>query len=83
MVEVLSAVIPGWKSMHASCTHCPEDSDDPRVVFYRSGRATLQMMIIHLNDHHRFSRETIANWLETLDHDLTIHPMVIEGGEVK
>lgn len=33
--------------------------------------ATVQRMIVHLNDNHRWSREQIADWLETLDVDLT------------
>lgn len=32
----------------------------------------LRTTIINLNDSHRWTREQIADWLETLDHDLTI-----------
>lgn len=33
--------------------------------------ADLQTVIIHLNDHHKWTREQIADWLETLDLDLS------------
>jgi hypothetical protein len=33
---------------------------------------TILANIIHLNDSHRWSREDIADWLDTLDVDLTI-----------
>jgi len=32
----------------------------------------IPQMIIHLNDNHRVSREYIANWLDSLDVDLTL-----------
>lgn len=32
---------------------------------------TITDLVIHLNDHHKWSREAIADWLETLDIDLT------------
>jgi hypothetical protein len=40
-----------------------------------TGVSTVPVIIIHLNDGHKWSREDIADWLETLDLDLTI------GGE--
>lgn len=55
---------------------CPAPDPRPRTsvsVFYPCG---LQMnvfdCVIHLNDYHGMSREEIADWLETLDLDLTI-----------
>lgn len=35
------------------------------------GHARIKDMIMHLNDGHRWTREQIADWLETLDVDLT------------
>jgi hypothetical protein len=37
-------------------------------------RVTISELIIHLNDLHGWSREKIADWLETLDVDLTVQP---------
>lgn len=34
----------------------------------------LGYMLIHLNDYHKWSRERIADWLETLDLDITARP---------
>lgn len=35
-------------------------------------RLTLAQTIVHLNDFHRWRREQIADWLETLSLDLTL-----------
>lgn len=35
------------------------------------------MMVQHLNDVHKWQRERIADWLETLDLDLTVHTEVV------
>ncbi len=37
-----------------------------------NSKISLKTAIIHLNDFHKWSREEIADWLETLDVDLTI-----------
>lgn len=31
-------------------------------------------MVMHLNDYHRWERESIADWLDTLDEDFTFPP---------
>lgn len=36
--------------------------------------ARIAKVIVHLNDHHCWTREQIADWLETLDLDLTVQP---------
>lgn len=36
---------------------------------------TLARRIIHLNDQHKWTREQIADWLDTLDIDITLQPI--------
>lgn len=49
--------------------------DCPTGCFFRNShtpfRDTVLWLVIHLNDRHRWSREDIADWLETLDMDLS------------
>lgn len=57
----LHAAIPGFGTMREPCPlECPSFQ-----------MAWLQDTILHLNDKHQWTREDIANWLETLDHDLS------------
>jgi hypothetical protein len=59
---VLEEAIPGFHEMTA-------------VHPVQPGCCTgLRQIIICLNDNHKWSREAIADWLETLDLDLTIQP---------
>ena len=61
-VETLVGVCPGM----CNRVKCPEmDRPEPMHV---------STAVIHLNDHHKWSRERIADWLDTLDIDLTIRP---------
>lgn len=55
--RLLGSVLPG---LSASVT-CPECST----------AGTLDSVIIHVNDGHHWTRERIADWLDTLDVDLT------------
>ena len=57
----LSEVCPALDSERAPCPldHC-------------GWSATLGELVPHVNDHHHWSREDIATWLESLDVDLTI-----------
>lgn len=49
--------------------------DEMRVTHPVTGAQTLlQSAIINLNDCCGWTREQVADWLETLDHDLTIRP---------
>lgn len=75
IVSSLAKAIPGFREMKQSCPmlgtpHCTRPTE--KYLLYST--------IIHLNDHHKWSREEIADWLETLDHDLTMHA---PGEEVK
>lgn len=47
-------------------TKCPDDCSHQTAFFY------LRTTIGHLNDEHGWSREEIADWLDTLDIDFTI-----------
>lgn len=66
---VLAKGIPGFRKMRQPCPVCKNTLD---ATFLRD-------TIIHLNDHHKWPREQIAEWLDTLDHDLRFK--VPGGGE--
>lgn len=53
-------------------TSCPEPTCNLAGV-------VLQSLIIHLNDDHKWARERIADWLDTLDADLEFKGEKIEG----
>lgn len=59
---------------------CPHgmDLDDPCAYHHPSnignGTDDLQTMIIHLNDNHRWTREAIAEWIDTLDEQPVFYP---------
>jgi hypothetical protein len=61
VMDTLAEVVPGLKdnTLH----HCPAQDCDVRSIVTRA--------VIHLNDKHEWSREAIADWLETLDVDLS------------
>jgi len=50
---------------------CP--SNDTEVCVYADGNELLSVSVAiqHLNDEHKWTREAIADWLDTLDVDLT------------
>lgn len=41
----------------------------PKTCQYYDDRASLRWFIMHLNDDHKWTREQIADWIETLDID--------------
>ena len=71
---VLEKGIPGFHKMRQPCPV-------PKCLGHMSKMPTeyLRDTIIHLNDQHGWTRERIADWLETLDHDLRFK--VPGGGE--
>lgn len=73
VVGSLAKAIPGFKSMKQECPYEKNEGCSG------AGGAYLWNAIVHLNDYHKWTREQIADWLETLDHDLTMHP--VGGGE--
>jgi hypothetical protein len=60
--KIFRDLIPGFSKMKQPC---PVKSCKATDIEF------LQDTIIHLNDHHKWKRERVAEWLETLDHDLT------------
>lgn len=62
VVDLFIKLIPGFNDMTAAC---PVDDCNHKD-------ALLKYAIIHLNDDHKWTREEIADWLDTLDHDLRI-----------
>lgn len=61
----IKRIVPGLVDAQAIC---------PRRGCERSKPKPLDSAIIHLNDHHKWTRESIADWLDTLeDVDLTVH----------
>lgn len=69
--STLEKAIPGLKGAKS---HCP-DKQCPRSA----AEEPLTKVIVHLNDGHKWKREKIADWLETLDCDLAFKTP--EGGE--
>lgn len=63
--SLLEQAIPGFAQMKEQCPveKCLDTG-------HKSDTTELKTTIIHLNDYHGWSREDIADWLETLDHDL-------------
>ena len=61
---VLSHLSKACPALDTARTECPLD--------HCSFTATLGTMIPHINDNHQWPRNQIADWLETLDLDLTI-----------
>lgn len=61
MVQEMAKHIPGiYEQVKCPVAECA--SKDP-----------IYTLIQHLNDYHQWKREKIADWLETLDVDLTVH----------
>lgn len=67
VVRQLSEVVPALENHTVTCP-APGFNCPPGVP------STLAGMIIHLNDRHQWSRERIADWLDTLPIDLTLQP---------
>lgn len=67
--QVIDELITLAPVLDTSMQYCPDCSNwSPPNSF----RLTLGSVIIHLNDHHHWTRERIADWLDTLNIDLTI-----------
>lgn len=72
--SVLSQKLPGVNQVvkhpriSESGCDCYYDSYDEGAGL---GKYTIRNLVMHLNDEHRWTREQIADWLETLDVDLS------------
>lgn len=64
-LRILEQAIPGFRRMRAKHP----------VAGHSLGPEPVKDIIISLNDGYGWSREQIADWLETLDHDFTIQPL--------
>lgn len=60
----LAALVPALKDYSAVCPECPANQSP----------TPLRYLIQHLNDAHEWTRERIADYLDTLDVDLTLQP---------
>lgn len=62
VVDALAQIVPAIRTATAECPEC------------HSAHQPLALVIVHLNDQHKWPREKIADWLDLLDIDLTIQP---------
>lgn len=60
--DELCRIVPNLRGPTVQCPGCCEQS-------------SLAFIIPHINDEHKWTRERIADWLDTLDIDLTVKPM--------
>lgn len=68
VMTVIRRMVPGITGTRMFCPQCR----DGKELGWATRQASLCDIIMHLNDAHMASRESIADWLETLDVDLTI-----------
>ena len=62
-------IVPGMKK----ATMCPAHSLHEPPMKYCYSKQTVQNIIIHLNDEHHWTRERIADWIDTITNiDLTV-----------
>lgn len=71
-MATLKAAIPNLADIKTDCPQCVFNGATSwsNGISWCSGATPLLDVIVHLNDYHRWSRENIANWLETKDWDL-------------
>lgn len=65
--SLVSQALPGeWPEIHEG-TICPDDGNCPHAGGERLSkyRSSLLNVILHLNDDHKWTREKIADWLES------------------
>lgn len=63
ITSALQSLVPALSTATSVC---------PAKGCERAHPKLLEYLIIHLNDDHRWTRESIADWLDTLDIDLTV-----------
>jgi len=66
VVDELSDLFP---NLHGEQMRCPKSKCRGKY------KADLASMIQHLNDYHKWTRERIADWLDSLDVDLSLQPV--------
>jgi hypothetical protein len=55
--------LPGYDVLQLSCPANPANDDEGKSCYPRDLHST----IMHLNDRHKWSRERIADWVESLE----------------
>lgn len=63
VVSQLAGIVPAVTTHFEQCPGCGHETGN------------LASLIPHINDHHKWSRERIADWLDSLDVDLTVKPI--------
>jgi hypothetical protein len=72
-LDLLRDAIPGLKDAQSPCPVCVVELTTPHVpntADWRNNNIALIDIIIHLNDYHKWTREAVADWIETKDWDL-------------
>jgi hypothetical protein len=80
-IGILRKAIPGLAKIKSKCPQCVIDKSQGKEVqkipvgcswttWAEYDQVQLTDVIIHLNDHHKWSREAVASWLEEQDWDL-------------
>lgn len=71
-LDLLKDAIPGLADADSTCPECApgECAMGSHGIVHWDTPQPLTTVIMHLNDHHYWSRERIADWLETKDWDL-------------
>lgn len=79
VLEELREIIPSLEDVYLACpaSPCPDRdcfmhlcADKHKPLCY-SGLMRLECVIIHLNDERGWTREAVADWLDTLEIDLS------------
>lgn len=69
VIDQLIQLVPELASATAKCPACP------------TAKGPVTSLIPHINDDHKWTRGQIADWLETLDVDLTVKPKKKENND--
>lgn len=63
----LATLLPGMGEFITCPEYNPEmDTNEKMKLNCRGGQVDLMRVIIHLNDHHHWSREDIADWVDAV-----------------
>lgn len=68
--EILAWYLPGLRDIST----CPDSEEECSLLIRGSGHnlvGRVGSLIVHLNDDHKWRREQIADWLDSLDLDLS------------
>ena len=68
-IEIICPGLATRLSIPCPSIPCPGDE---RCQLFQDSSSSVIMYVIHLNDSHQWTRERIADWLETIDVDMSI-----------